>query len=141
MFDKHLDVDKRIEQWRSVRKNSSSEQHVLENFSNIKVLSRYIDYWTPEEWPNPFEILEYGYFCTTGISILLYHTLANLNYINTELVEWKVISNHTNGQAGAIFICNGYYYNLIPGRKVSSDEAEEYFTTLKDLHNLNISVI
>lgn len=36
---------------------------------------RSLDYYTPQEWPTPWEILFYGSFCTNSISLLMFHTL------------------------------------------------------------------
>ena len=94
MFEKTTDVTRRLNQWRELRYNATSEQEVLEAFSQVKILPRYLDYWTPKDWPNPFEIIEHGYFCATGIAILLYQTLGNLKYLNPSETTWKVISNH-----------------------------------------------
>ena len=141
MFEKHTDVESRLLQFRAVRKSSLSEEDVLESFGKIKIQSRYLDYWTPTDWLNPFEIIEHGYFCTTGISLLLYHTLANLNYLDPAHVEWKVISNHVTGKDGGIFFYDGYAYNLAPGKKVKVDAEEELFLILKEHKDLHIPII
>ena len=86
MFEKTSDVTRRLNQWRELRHNATSEEEVLEAFSQVKILPRYLDYWTPSDWPNAFEILEHGYFCATGIAILLYQTLGNLKYLNQSLL-------------------------------------------------------
>ena len=66
MFEKHTDVDRRLVQFRSIRKNANTEKDVLEAFSTVKIHSRYLDYYSPKSWMKPFEIIENGYFCTTG---------------------------------------------------------------------------
>lgn len=140
MFEKHTDVEARLNSFRAIRKGSKTEQDVLEAFADIKIRDRYLDYWTPSDWMKPFEIIENGYFCTTGISILLYHTLANLNFIDPTRTEWKVISNHVTGKDGAIFIFDDFAYNLIPGIKVQFTQNEDYII-LQDLKNLDIPII
>ena len=141
MFDKTTDVDKRLKEFREIRRGSSTEEEVLECFSQIKIHNRYLDYWSPAEWMKPFDIIESGYFCTTGISILLYNVLANLKFIDPSQTEWKVISNHVTGKDGAVFICHGYAYNLIPGEKVLlADNADKYIL-LHDLDNTELPVI
>lgn len=141
MFEKHTDSNARLIQWREVRKTAMSEQDVLEAFSTIKPRTRYLDWYNPDDWYNPFDILEHGCFCTTGISILLYHTLANLNYIDTELTEWKVISNHSTGHEGAVFKCNGMYYNVLPGKTVLENTLSDYATILVDHGKLEIDLV
>lgn len=141
MFEKHTDSDVRLRQWRDIRNTAKSEDDVIDAFSTIVPQLRYIDYYTPSEWYNPFEIVADGFFCTTGISIILYHTLANLGYISFEDVSWKVISNHTNGHDGAVFDYNGYYYNVFPGKKIPYAQLDEYATVMKDLGTLKIAPI
>ena len=119
MFEKTTDVTRRLNQWRELRQNAPSEEAVLEAFSQVKIRQRYLDYWTPKDWPNAFEILEHGYFCSTGIAILLYQTLGNLKYLNPNETTWKVISNHVTGTEGAIFDVDGSYFNFTPGEIVS----------------------
>jgi hypothetical protein len=141
MFEKHTNVEIRLMQWRDVRKHASSEADVLSAFSEIKPRYRYIDYYNPQDWYNPFELLEHGCFCTTGISILLYHTLANLSYIDTERVDWKVISNHVTGHEGAVFSYNNYFYNVVPGKKIREYELVEHATIMTELGPIKIDLI
>ena len=46
--------------------------------------ARTIDYYSPMDWPTPWEILFHGSFCTSSISVLMYHTLLLLN-TNSEI--------------------------------------------------------
>jgi|TARA_B100001057_G_scaffold322111_1_gene322313 hypothetical protein len=141
MFEKTTDVTRRLNQWRELRQNAPSEEAVLEAFSQVKIRQRYLDYWTPKDWPNAFEILEHGYFCSTGIAILLYQTLGNLKYLNPNETTWKVISNHVTGNDGAVFIHADKVYNLTPGQTNSLDELVAHSITLKDFKSLYIPII
>jgi hypothetical protein len=38
--------------------------------------ARSLDYYSPADWPTPWEILYHGSFCTSSISLLIYYTLA-----------------------------------------------------------------
>ena len=141
MFEKHTTIETRLEQFRAVRKSNLSMDAVIQEFATIKPENRYIDYWTPKSWPKPFEILEHGYFCTTGISILLYQLLGHLDYLNPHETEWKVISNNMNGFDGAVFIHNENMYNLDTSKPVPIDIAEDYYVELATLKNLYIPII
>jgi len=141
MFEKTSDVTRRLNQWRELRHYATSEEAVLEAFSQVKILPRYLDYWSPNDWPNAFEILEHGYFCATGIAILLYQTLGNLKYLNQYETSWKVISNHVTGNDGAVFIHAGKVYNLTPGQTNNLDDLVALSITLKDFKNLHIPLI
>ena len=141
MFEKHTTVATRLEQYRELRTSKLSKSKILEHFGEIKPRSRYIDYWTPKSWPKPFEILEHGYFCTTGISILLYQLLGHLDYLNPYETEWKVISNNMNGRDGAVFMYNDKMFNLDPMSAVNCDVAKQHYVELSDLKNLHIPLI
>ena len=41
--------------------------------------SRTLDYYSPEDWPTPWEILFHGSFCTSSISLLMFYTLELLH--------------------------------------------------------------
>ena len=141
MFEKHTTLETRLEQYRAVRKSNLSLDAVLQEFASINPQSRYIDYWTPKTWPNAFEIIEFGYFCTTGISILMYQTLGHLNYLKPEDTTWKVISNNINGRDGAVFMYNEKMFNLDPMSAVNVDVAQQHYVELTDLKNLHIPLI
>lgn len=138
MFEKHTDVDKRLKEFREIRKSSKSVEDVLSSFSKIKIQNRYLDYWTPADWPNTFEILEMGYFCTTGISIMMHSVLSNLSFIDPDKSEWKVISNHVTGKDGAIFINEGLAYNLVPGEAIDFAQNTDKYIVLIEHKNLKI---
>jgi hypothetical protein len=44
-------------------------------FGSIPRDSRSIDYYTPESWPNPWEILYHSFSCDSAISLLNYYTI------------------------------------------------------------------
>ena len=73
--------EERIEKWRNFRESLDGlpEEEVLNNvaefFAAVPIGSRCIDYYTPESWPNPWELLYHKLFCTNSISLLIYHTL------------------------------------------------------------------
>ena len=73
--------EERIEKWRNFRESLDGLQeeellnNVAEFFSAVHIGARSIDYYTPESWPNPWELLYHKLFCTSSISLLIYHTL------------------------------------------------------------------
>jgi len=72
--------------------------------AHIPFGSRVIDYYTPMDWPTPWEILFHGMFCTSSISLLIFYTLIllpNEKTVELFLVEddrgvylLPVINNH-----------------------------------------------
>jgi len=73
--------EERIEKWRNFRESLDGlpETELLNNvaefFATVPIGARCIDYYTPESWPNPWELLYHKLFCTNSISLLIYHTL------------------------------------------------------------------
>lgn len=48
---------------------------VAEFIATIPYGTRTLDYYSPDAWPTPWEILAYRQFCASSISLLAYHTL------------------------------------------------------------------
>ena len=74
-------AEERLEKWRGFRESLEdlSEEDLLNNvaefFAAVPIGARCIDFYTPESWPNPWELLYHKLFCTDSISLLIYHTL------------------------------------------------------------------
>lgn len=73
--------DERLRLWKTLRTDIvelgtiEQLQAVAKFCSQIPYGSRTVDYYSPQEWPTPWEILFYGSFCTSSISLLMYYTL------------------------------------------------------------------
>ncbi len=85
----------RLRLWKNLRDEIQTltleEQlkRVAEFFKDMPYGSRTVDYYSPSEWPLPWEILFHGTFCKSSISLLIYHTLTLVSKdIPVEL--WRV---------------------------------------------------
>jgi len=73
--------DERLRLWKNLRHDIESldlkEQldTVSKFFSNMPYGSRTIDYYSPTDWPTPWEIMFHGSFCKSSISLLIFYTL------------------------------------------------------------------
>ena len=120
MFNKHQTPSERLNAWRTVRQHEYlTVEPLLEAFADIQPTPRYIDYYTPSYWPNVFEIVSEGYFCQSGITLILAATLSNKGFITADELYFEVISNHINGNDGLVLIHEQVAYNFIPGETVS----------------------
>ena len=120
MFHKNLSGSERLNIWRNVRqKTHSNIVEVLHDFSTIEPLSRYLDYYTPSSWPNPFEIVNEGYLCQSGITLVLLSTLINKGFISKDTIQLPVISNNITGTSGLVIYDRESVYNFTPGEIVS----------------------
>ena len=52
---------------------------VAQFFSSIPFGSRSMDYFSPENWPTPWEIIYHSSLCRSSISLLIYYTFSLLN--------------------------------------------------------------
>lgn len=60
---------------------------IAEFCSQMPIGSRTIDYYSPKDWPTPWEILFHGSFCTSSISLLIFYTLILLpTTVDIELI-------------------------------------------------------
>ena len=88
--------NERLHLWKKLREDISvlpiedQMTMVAKFFADMPFGSRTIDYYTPADWPTPWEILFHGTFCTSSISILMFYTFELLHtshQINLYLVE------------------------------------------------------
>lgn len=73
--------EERIEKWRNFRNGLGEleDEDLLNSiahfFASVPIGARCVDFYTPESWPTPWEILYDKLFCTSSISLLIYYTL------------------------------------------------------------------
>ena len=71
----------RLSLWKKLRDDIkdlplySQLERIAEFFSDTPYGTRTLDYYNPTNWPTPWEILFYGSFCPSSISLLIYYTL------------------------------------------------------------------
>ena len=135
MFHKNLSGSERLNIWRNVRQKSHNNIiEVLEDFASIEMLPRYLDYYTPSSWPNPFEIVNEGYLCQSGVTLVLLSTLINKGFISEDTIQLPVISNNITGTSGLVIYDRDLVYNFTPGEIVSWEYVKENATVFQ-LHN------
>ena len=88
--------DERLHLWKKLRDDIKDHtltqqlEEIAKFCSQMPFGSRTLDYYSPEDWPTPWEILFHGSFCTSSISLLMFYTLELLNtqlQIELHLVE------------------------------------------------------
>lgn len=86
--------------WRSVRTAvldlSLAEQMpiIAKFFAEMPFGARTLDYYTPAEWPTPWEILYHGSFCKSSISLLIFYTLSLLH--TDHVIELHLIDDRSD---------------------------------------------
>jgi len=139
MFTKNQSAEERLSTWRDIRQtNFDNVDDLLNEFSNITLQQRYIDYYTPSNWPSVFEIVSEGMTCQSGVTLVLAATLYHKGFITNENLEFSVISNHINGIEGLVLVSDNLVYNFLPGVAVSKEEVDKNSTTYFT-HNVPVS--
>lgn len=124
MFTPTQTSNERLQAWRKFRHSvdqHTTELDVVQAFADVKIQSRYIDYYTPRDWPSVFDIVSNGYFCQTGLTLVLTATLHNLGFINSNELRFLMVSNNITGCDGAVLVHDHKCYNFLPGEIVSDE--------------------
>tara|TARA_Y100001938_G_scaffold135102_1_gene196370 strand:- start:402 stop:836 length:435 start_codon:yes stop_codon:yes gene_type:complete len=126
MFHKGQSPTDRLSAWRTVRQREyDSINDLLIEFKDIKILDRYLDYYTPSSWPNVFEIVNDGYFCQSGITLILFATLLHKGFISEGEYIVPVISNNITGTVGTVLKVDDLYYNFYSHKGVDKKFVED----------------
>ena len=128
MLDQIANPQQRLSIWREYKNGRPSLKNVLQYINRIETKPRTFDYFTPGTWPTPWEVLEAEMFCMSGKAILLYHTLAQLEYIDTKNVRWIVAENKEIFEEGLVFFDGVCYYNILPNTSVNIENFDNYIT-------------
>lgn len=88
--------NERLQLWKTLRSEingcslEDKTSKVANFFAEMPFANRTLDYYTPDSWPTPWEILFHGTFCISSISLLIFYTfklIDNKNTIELYLVE------------------------------------------------------
>lgn len=135
----------RLRLWKNLRndlKSLSFEQQVAEvaKFcSTIPVSSRTLDYYDPENWPTPWEILFYGSFCKSSVSLLMYYTLMISDNSEHNIELWLVKDN--NGDYLLPVINDHFVLNYEKGMVSKHPEICDYFIVMQKFSKNQIKPI
>lgn len=140
MFSDKSTAEDRLKSWRTIRRENSTLDDILAAFATIPKQPRYIDFYTPSDWPNVFEIVAEGMLCQSGITLVLAATMYHKGFITSDNITFLVISNNIDGTVGLVLLHDDLVYNFIPGEAVSLDYVKEYAVTY-DQHTIDIQTI
>ena len=132
MFPKKSTPSTNLDIWRDIRlkaANSDSATEVARWFDTKVQKMRYIDYYTPESWPNVFEIVSEGMYCQSSAALILAATLFHLGFVNTDTIRFDLVSNHITGDEGLVLVLDNMYYSFEPGKVHSEEYVKENSTT------------
>jgi len=83
---------------------------IAQFFQSVPIASRQVDYYTPESWQTPWELLHYGQSCPSSISLLMVYTLQLLGE-----TDFKILLIDDDDLYLVPYIQNKYILNYILG--------------------------
>jgi len=73
--------EERLRLWKNLRKDIKDEDFqqqlssIAKFYAAMPFGARTLDYYSPSDWPTPWEILFHGTFCKSSISLLIFYTV------------------------------------------------------------------
>lgn len=118
----------RIAIWKEFRVGISSDpieiqlSKIAQFVSSLPYGSRSIDYYSPDSWPTPWEILYHNSLCVSSISLLVYYTLVLTN----PDIEIDLLLIDNSDDVFLLPLIEGkYLLNYYPNTVVELDEIEQ----------------
>lgn len=136
--------EERIRIWKKLR-NDISDLSLYDQMSAIVFFcssmpfgARTLDYYNPMGWPTPWEILFYGSFCTSSVSLLIFYTLILLP--TEKKVELLLVEDDRCVYLLPI-VNDEYILNYELGHINKYDEIKENFKILQTYKKENVKII
>lgn len=130
----NLTFVERLEEWRSFRNknNDTDSLTVLENtasfWASAPLGSRTLDFYTPDQWPDPWEILHNGTFCQNSVSLLIYYSLVLIDI--DETLELILIDDSSDRYL-AVLVDDKYILNYALGEVCKLEDYKESIRILE----------
>ena len=137
-----INNDECLRLWKELRdsiQNLSLDDKLKEvaNFtSSMPFGHRTIDYYSPWDWPTPWEILYHSMFCTSSISLLIYHTLS---LVDKSVIELYLVEDDDVYLLPVInntYVLNYELGKVILLSEISQDIKILKIYTSKDIHEV-----
>lgn len=90
---------------------------IADYFKDVPMAARQLDYYTPESWPSPWEILHNGQMCASSVSLLMAYTLFLSGHTDFKLL---LIDDNTDYYL-VPYVRNQYILNYYLGEVVDLD--------------------
>jgi hypothetical protein len=136
--------DERLRLWKKLRADISdlSLQQQLSEIakfcSKMPIGARTIDYYSPDTWPSPWDILFHGSFCPSSVSLLIFYTMTLIN--NQILAELYMVEDDTGIFLLPVFD-NQYVLNFELGAVNNYLEIQNNFKVLQKYTKNQIKTI
>jgi hypothetical protein len=123
-----LRPEDRILRWREFRLTLDSDKlsnkdivrKVAQFWANAPRGARSLDFYNPDTWPTPWEILNYNLFCENTISLMMFYTLDLLDSFDQEIQIYHI--DDIVGEYIVPVVENKYVLNVAYGDVISIDD-------------------
>ena len=139
-----IPADVRLHLWKKLRAEIEDKSiefqldSIVQFFKDVPLGTRSVDYYSPDTWTTPWEILFHGSFCTSSVSILMFYTLILAN-TNHKIELWVVKDN--GGDYLLPIIDDQYVLNYSPGEVSSYPDIQDYFIVMQKFPQTQIKTI
>jgi hypothetical protein len=136
--------DERLHLWKKLRTDIkglplADQLDLVAKFcSTIPYGARSIDYYSPSEWPTPWEIFFHNSFCKNSVSLIIFHTLAMLNAVD-DIELWVVKDNE--GDYLLPIVNNQFILNYELGEVSNYPDICDYFIVMQKFSRPQIKTI
>ncbi len=127
-----VSADKRLRLWKEFRETLTQQDHfdqlesVAQWFAETPTVNFSIDYDTPSSWPSPWELIEEGNLCESGIAYLMERTLALSGWDSSRLQ--LILLKNTEAQilrlcllVDGLYILNYSYLAVMDWKTICND--------------------
>lgn len=119
MWNNAITYKTRLAYWKELRNTIKTDESCISEVAKIPYVlyHREVDYYTPANWPTPWDILELKVLCRSCVGILVYHTIKialpdskpEIMLVNNSEEQWLVVKY------------NNQIYNFLPGQSCTED--------------------
>lgn len=141
----NLRSDQRLTEWKRFRESlseldlESAIKATTHLWSYAPFVGHYLDPARPEEWPNPWQLLDENYYCDLAKALGMLYTLSLTTHGKNIDLELQIVKDKNNNYSHLVFIDQGkyvinYWHDEIVNKKQVDDELQiKYSYTADDL--------
>lgn len=106
-----MNYEDRLRDWANFREGLSTAddplQEIIDYYNQIPLVSIHTDPWTPEMWPNPWELIEENEYCEYCIILGMCYTIQLCECFKNSVVEIHIgIDNTTSSDYYLLYVDN-----------------------------------
>ena len=149
MITHDLSPSSRLEDWKNFRKSLTddlAEEEILNRlakyWTTVPVVRFYLDFDNPDTWPTPWELINDGEFCSTGIAYLMFKTLdlaPTEKFKKSEMKLYWIKDLEIEDLCMVLVVNSKYVLNYYYGEVKDWDELQKHCQIICDYLGTNLS--